>query len=219
MSEQVESGATTTEGGANGQTVTQQTTEVSSTQAPQEAALKRALDDMHKFKRQTQELQQQIQSLQDEKLKSQNDFKSLYERTKGELEETRKQKEQFISSYFEDQKRGALKSAVLKLGLRPEAESDLDLIDLSDVAIERTDQGRVLVHGADSKAEQIKKTRPHWFKNQTQVTINSGGTNSPAVETGNLTPQFMVELERKDPKKYRELFPKFIEQRKLRGTK
>lgn len=209
MTEQAESGATVTEGGANGQT---DQSKDSKTQTP-DPGTKRALEDTIKYKKQVQELQQQLKSFQEEKLKGEQNFKSLWETTKQELESVRSERDGFFNSYFEEQKRTAVKTDLIKLGLRPEAEADVDLIDLSDVAIEKTDQGRVLVHGANQKAEQIKKSRPHWFKNQKDVTINSGGTNTINTGDQKLTPMYMVELEKKDPKKYRELFPKYLEQR------
>lgn len=180
------------------------------TQEPPNADLQRLKDDMLKYKKESQESKKIIESLKQQKLKEQNDFKTLYETAHSELE-------QFRTGYVKEKKREALRSAVQKLGLRAEAEQDLDLLGLDPLTEELTTEGRVIVHGAEQYAQQLKQQRGHWFKTNEPPRINSGGGAKPDTPQ-TLTANYMVELERKDPKKYKELYPKYVEQlRKNKG--
>lgn len=173
-----------------------------------DADLQRIKDDMLKYKKENQEYKRMIESLKQQKLKEQNDYKTLYEQSNAELEK-------FRVGYVTEKKREALKSAALKLGLRPEAEQDLELLGLDQIHEEFTSDGRIIVHGAEQLAEEMKKRRSHWFKSGEAPKFYSGG-GSKAEIPQELTPQYMRSLEtskdQNDRKKYKELYPKFVEQ-------
>lgn len=194
----------------------------------------RALKDMLKFKAKAKELEttlaqkeQDLLAKEQALLEKQNDYKSIAEIKekqaldyKAKWETEAKKNQDFWETYYQNEKKNAVFKEALKAGLRKEAESDLDLIPYDDVAIERTDQGRVLTHGVDSFVEKLKQTRPHWFQSKGVANINSGGSNKSPVETGELTTAKMAEIQLKDPKKARELWPEYIKAqlKKKRGS-
>lgn len=213
MSEQNPGGAQTDESSA------QVDTQVESTTIKKEDH-DRALKDMHKYKSDLKKIQADYQALlskqkedEESKLAQQNEFKTLAERFKAEAEKERKEKKELLDSFYLNQKMSAVRSSALKAGLRTEAETDLDLLSLDAVALERTDQGRVIVHGADEYVQDLKKQKPHWFSAKQVANVNSGGGTNAATG-GEITPKDIVALEwaaKKDPKK-REEYLKGLEQ-------
>lgn len=191
----------------------------------------RAVKDMLKYKSKVKELEgtlsereQALLAKEQALLEKQNDYKSIAEikekqalEYKSKWEAAEKKNQDFWDTYYQNEKKNAVFKEALKSGLRKEAEVDLDLLQFDNVAIERTDQGRVLVHGADSFVEQLKATRPHWFGSKGAANMNLGGTNKPELNTDSLDAKQMAELQMKDPKKFRELWPKYVEAAKKRS--
>jgi len=166
----------------------------------------RLLKDTHRYKEEAKRWRAEAEKSakerresEDRKLAEANEFKVLYERTAAERDAERAEKQKLIDSYYTNQKISSVRSEALKAGLRPEAEADLDLIGLDSVAIERTDQGRVIVHGTEEFVQNLKKTRPHWFGNTKVANINSGGTNSTATNQ-TITPDMLFRLEQEGKK-------------------
>lgn len=178
-----------------------------------ESFKKRALDDIQKWKSTAKTLEKKIQELEEKKLQETSDYKTLWENEKRSREESEGKLEKLRTGWHFNEKINAIKNECLKLGLRPEAEADLELLPLDGAVIETTSQGRVLVNGADQVAQEIKKKKPYWFKSADVPRVNAGGAGGKVDTTTELTAAKMVELEKKDPKKYRELMPKFLEQR------
>lgn len=180
----------------------------------------RALKDALKFKAEYKKTQSEYQRLLEERKKdeeqalaNQNEFKTLYERTKSELEKERQEKTSLKESFFLNQKMSAVRAAAIKSGLRGEAESDLDLLSLEGVGVEKTDHGRVIVHGADEYVHELKKTKPHWFSSKQVANVNSGGVNS-AINMEQITPAMLVQVERSGDKvKYKQLYDQYLKQR------
>jgi hypothetical protein len=185
---------------------------------------KRALDDLHKNKSKARELEDQVNTLnakiqasEEASLAQQNDFKALAERHKSRAEELEAENRKLSDSFYTSKKYDAVFHNALKSGLRKEAEVDLEMLNLDGVSIERTDHGRVIVHGASSYVEELKRTRPHWFKSSDVARINAGGAGSNNLNSASeLTPQYMAELSRKDPAKYKKLFPDYVRQKNSR---
>lgn len=177
----------------------------------------RALADLNKYKskaltveKELHTLKEQMQGLQDDKLKGSNDFKTLWEKSQEELGKTKEQLKTLRKGIELNAKMNALRGEASKLGLRQEAEEDLERF-ADEVALEWTSEGRAIPHGADLIAQKLKSSKSHWFKPTGVSTINSGGgTGTPPVEE--LTIGYMLDLETKDKKKYKELWPKFVEQ-------
>lgn len=215
MSDQNQGGAQTDLSGAQ---VDDQADSAAKTIDPKEH--ERALKDMHRFKSDLKKTQQEYQLLsekikadEESKLAQQNEFKTLAERYKAELDRERVEKKQLADSFFLNQKMSAVLSAALKAGLRPDAEKDLELLSLDSVAIERTDHGRVIVHGADEYVQEQKKMRPHWFATKQVSNVNSGGGNGIVVgET--ITPEILYKIEKSGDKvKYKQALEQYLKQK------
>lgn len=143
----------------------------------------RALSDLHKFKKQVDDLGTKLGDMESQSLKEKQDFKSLYEREtekrKAAEEEVKKVKGWAVSTH----RFAEIKSEAMKAGLLPNALSDLELIPQDNVEVEVTSTGRFLVNGAKDFVENIKKDRPHWFQNPKAPNVNSGGGGA-AVPSG-----------------------------------
>ena len=144
----------------------------------------RALDDMHKFKQQVQQLEAKLGDMQSESLKEKNDYKSLYEQTSEKLKSTEQKLTQQSDWIVKTQQFNEVKAAAVAAGLRSEALEDLDLIDMSGVKVEATSTGRFLVSGAKERVESLKKEKPHWFTVDRPPTINAGGTGAGESQPG-----------------------------------
>lgn len=192
---------------------------------------KRALDDLHKFKRsaseaqlRADELERKMKEIEDQKLVERNEFKTLYERERDKSKELEGKYNSLTKNLFDDRKYNEVRAAALKAGLRPEAETDLELLDLNGVAVERTDKGRIIIHGAGEFVDDLKKKRPYWFQDSKVPNFNGGGANPPKDGAPReLTAEYMVELENKKrrgdkeaAKLYQELMPKYAEQARRR---
>jgi len=99
---------------------------------------KRALDDMHKFKREREELKARMGSIESERLREKEDFKGLAERYENEAKEYKEKYEGLNTSLQQNAKFNEVRAAALKAGLRGEAESDLELLGLDTVEVELT---------------------------------------------------------------------------------
>jgi hypothetical protein len=146
----------------------------------------RALKDLHRFKSRAKELEDAIANKETQSLREKEDYKTLADRYKAELDETQN-KLKSINQWFESsQAHSSVKQHALRLGLLPEAEKDLDLLPLEGVVVEtvKTSSGGVRhnVLGADGYVESLKKTRPHWFRDTKAPVFNSGSGIRPEVE-------------------------------------
>ena len=175
---------------------------------------KRKSDDMHRYKQERNDLRKEMEDLKSKQLEDDENWKVAYEREKEIRQEVETDLSQFKDGFFKDKKFNEVRTLAIKAGLRPEAERDLELFDMDSVRIERTDQGRVLVHGADTFVEGLKKTRPYLFRSKNVPTFNTGGGGVPPDKPTELSAEYMTKLEREDSKKYRELMPEY--QRQLR---
>lgn len=205
-----ESGATGANSPDSGQPIEKNPGSNSVTPPVENSELKRALDDLHRFKKEALEYKKLFNQVKDDQLKKDKNFESLYETS----ETSRKMLE---SGYIAEKKEDALRAACIRLGIRAEAESDLNQKRwLDSIQEELTTEGRVLVHGAEQLAEEIKRTKPHWFKTAEAPKFNPGGNAGALEGTQELTADYMIELQRKDRKKYLELIPKFQDQLRKR---
>lgn len=182
---------------------------------------KRAIDDLLKYKAEAQDLRKRLDSEEVTRLREKEDFKTLAEREKKRADEVEERLRKRDAFYNNETKLAAVKQAALKAGIRAEAESDLPLLSLEGVTVEVTNQGRFIVHGAEAYIEDLKRQKPHWFKTTKAPTVNSGSTSNstPAgsFDPENLTPEKLLEAEKKLPReKFHELFRRYQQQR-LKG--
>jgi hypothetical protein len=160
---------------------------------------KRALDDMHKFKREATEAKSRLEELEAQKLREQGEWKTLAEREKELRLQAEQKAGKLNEALYQSRKFDEVYKEALKAGLRQEAISDLELIGLDGIEVELTSTGRMLVHGADSFVQELKRKRAHWFSSDRPPTVNSGGSAiAPMPEE--VTPQMIIEAEKKGDK-------------------
>lgn len=178
----------------------------------------RALADLHRFKKAAKENEDKIQTLQDQinqlqksGLRAKEDWKTLSEEQAKEIEDLKKANDSLKNGIAKTFRSMQVRSEAKALGIREDALKDLDLLDFSsDVQVVFATDGTVSVEGAKAAAEGLKKTRSHWFTTGNVQNINTGGKGGG--EPQELTAAYMNELERKDPAKYKQLFPKYVKQ-------
>jgi hypothetical protein len=157
---------------------------------------RRALDDMHRFKGRANELETRINELEEEKLREKENWKSLAERYKQDADKWKSEAENGKNLFANTQKFNAVKKVALEAGLLPEALDDLDLLNLEEVVVESTDQGRYAVHGVKEFVERLKTTKSHWFSKKQAPNVNSGGGTVRPDESTPLTPADVYQAER-----------------------
>lgn len=180
------------------------------------ADLERALKDLHKYKAQVQEFKEKSEQEKIQRMKEQNQWREIAEAKEREALEFKKQATEVQQSYLNEKKYAALSSACSQLGLRPEAVSDLELIDLSAVQIETTSTGKINVLGADKVAEQLKRQKPHWFSEPKPPLVNSSGQRVHD-QSGTITYDMLMTAEKEaqksgDMSKYAALHKQFQQQ-------
>lgn len=151
-------------------------------------------------------------------LKSKEDYKSLYETEKTEREKLATKDQNRTKAFVTTARVNALKDECAKLGLLPEAASELIMQNLEDLDVEMGDDLSVTVKGAKEKAEMLKKTKPFYFKAKAVPNVNAnGGQNyTPNVE-GEVTAEDLQNAfkERlKKPREFQALRTKYREQLK-----
>lgn len=146
--------------------------------------LQKALDDLMKFKKQARELEGKIKDREMQELTQKQEWEKIAKIKEQEAQAAIEKANMLESSFLNQKRFDALKSAALAQGIRKEALNDLELIDFNDdVAIETTSTGRINVVGADSAIKKLKAQRPYWFgKSMGAVNTDSPGeTTSQAV--------------------------------------
>lgn len=185
---------------------------------------KRALDDMHKFKKQSRdkdatitELQAKLQETESIRLREKEDYKGLYEKTAKELQNERERREQLKVNVLRSEKHRSVYPALKKAGLRDDAEKLLDNESFDDLEVETTSEGRFLVHGVESYVDRFKENYGFAFENKAVARINAGGANREStISEENLTAAQMSELWKKDRDKFHKLFPVYLKNRNRR---
>lgn len=167
---------------------------------------KRALDDMHKFKREAAELRRLDEEKRTASLREKERFKELSEQLEKELQKEREANQRTNSVFKTTLKSSRIVELALKAGLRPEAREDLEMLNLDDIEVEETSSGRYIVRGADTFVDGLKKKRPHWFSDPKAPTFNGGG-GRPAPVDEPMTAEKVAAIE----KKFGRNDPRFVE--------
>lgn len=179
----------------------------------------RALADLHRFKTEAkknaetaQSLQDQINQLKKTGMRDKEDYKALSETQATEIDALKKRNETLTTGIAKTFRNMQVRAEAKGMGIREDALRDLDLLDFSSkVNVKFEDDGTIQVEGAKEAAEELKKTRTHWFQTGKVDNINTGGKGG-GNEPAELTSAYMNSLEKTDPKKYRELYPKYVKQ-------
>jgi DNA repair ATPase RecN len=171
-------------------------------------------NDMFKFKREARDmaekneaLAKKIQEIENAKLESQGEYRKLYEEQLQKTEQYESKYKDVLGKVVEDKKVSAVRELAMKRNIRPEALEDLNMIDMSGVIVETTDQGRYSVLGADSFVEKLQSAKPHWFTDSKAPNVNNGTGDFDGKEKTYSSSE-VLELQKKDPAKYREIMTK-----------
>ncbi len=173
----------------------------------------RALADLHRFKTaakanedKVKELSTAVEQLKTQSATQANDYKSLYEAEKAKREAAETSHTSLLNNLVQTERHRAAYPALKKAGLRDDAESLIEVMDLSAIEIEATTSGRMVAQGVETFAEAMKVKYPYAFQKPSGPNVN-GGTGSGAPITGERwTPAKLDTLER-DCKKKGDLAP------------
>lgn len=154
---------------------------VAETEVIDRAAYEQVKADMHRFKEQARQKDDQLKSIETEKLKNEQKWKELAEIKEREANEANDKFNRLNSAVVTDRKMAVIRAEAIKLGLLPSAIDDLESMNWSDVTVEATSTGRVNVIGAAKAVERFKTLKPHWFRGLEAPGVN---TNTPGVVPG-----------------------------------
>jgi hypothetical protein len=177
-------------------------------------AYEQTKNDMHKFKRQLTEesnarlmAEKKLQDFETEQQESKGNYKELYEARTEELETYKGKYDSVLDNVVNDKKLTAVRELALKHNIRQEALDDLDMVDMSKVVVETTDQGRYNVLGADIFVDSLKQLKPHWFTDARAPVLNNGvGTFDDQSKT--YSGAELLALQKKDPALYADIINK-----------
>ncbi len=180
----------------------------------------RAISDLMKEKNARRDAESKLNELkskakveEQEKLKQKDMYKELAERLEKENHEKDEKLKKFQTSFIHTHKFEAVRAAAIRAGIRPEAEGDLEMLDLNDLPHELTTSGRTIISGADDFVSTIRKTKPHWFQDTTQMKFNPGGAGSKDEPESNLSLKDIQKLKFEDPAKHKELLEKYVQKK------
>lgn len=196
--------------------VTVDVNEVAGKTAPAEEAIdlkayENTKNDMHKFKRQAldtnvklDEAIAKIATLEEDKLKSGENYKELWEKQKSASQEWEGKYKGLSKMLVEDKKMNAIKNEAVKAGLGSDWMDMLNAFDTSDVIVETTSSGNFMVNGADTWVEALKADKPMMFKQKADPNVNNkSGSFDNREKT--YSPSEVLRLQREDPAKYQDV--------------
>lgn len=124
----------------------------------------RALQDMHKYKNELNQLKSKIEAENLKSLKETEQWKAVAEMKEKEALEALESANQIKGAYINDRKMSAIREAAQKAGIIPQALNDLEVLDKwADVTVETTSTGRVNVIGAEQALDKFKASKPYLF--------------------------------------------------------
>lgn len=178
-------------------------------------------EDLLKEKQARKQLEADLHKLQQDreqdrisKMKEQEQFRELAEEYEQKMKNAEQESSSLKQAVLNDKKLTAVQQAVMKLGIRNEALSDLDMLSMDTLDIETTSHGRVNVLNADEFAQNLKLTKPHWFGRRSG---NLNGSEPEVVHTGAVTLGMVKKAEQEyrktgDSTKYETLLIKYKQQ-------
>lgn len=171
-------------------------------------------NDMIRYKQEFKNLQDelgeyksQLEKANESRLAEKQEFKTLYEQTKQKYEQQVQENQKLYGAFETNEKMQAIRQAAIKAGIRDEALDDLDLMDTSGVIVERTDQGRINIIGANDFVENLKSRKSFWFQSSNPPKVNTGTGEGDRGNT-KLSPSEILKLEKEQPDKYKEYMAK-----------
>lgn len=156
--------------------------------APKEPEVSKELFDKFKadnaaYQSKLKDTEKQLEDMKMAKLKESKNWQEIARIKEEEATQAKQSNEQLKNSIVSYHKMMALRTEAQKSGINPVGLDDLDLFDFSEVSVETTNQGKIIVHGADAAILRLKTLRPHWFlKNPSAVNPSSPEVKSPSGE-------------------------------------
>ena len=148
---------------------------------------KQALGRYHTAQARVEELEKKQSDGEAERLKKNENYKGLWEREQQRAEKAEEKANKATELYVNTQRYEKFLECAVKQGLRPEAVKDLSLLDLSDLVVEATSEGRFIVNGVEARVEQEKNLRSHWWQKATVPPINPAGGGATPPGNGKIT--------------------------------
>lgn len=165
-------------------------------------AFKRIKDDLFKAKKEKDDALAEVQRLKEEKLKAAKNWEEIAKLKETEAKSEKDRRERLEKAIVERDKNLALREEAVKAGINPMSLQDLDMLDFSEVDIETTSSGKIIVHGAAQAIQGLKLRRPHWFSQKPPSVNPHTPENTQPSAPGSMTPSRALELEkayRKNP--------------------
>lgn len=167
-------------------TTSTESTETTTEETPKTVsveAYKKAMDDMHKYKKQLREIESTKKQAELQSLKEKQEWQKVAEIKEREAAEAREQKEKLTKAVVTDKKMSAIREAAMKAGILDSALDDIELLNWNEVEVETTSTGRINVIGADDGVKRLKTLKPHWFgKSATKVNSKIPETNNQKTD-------------------------------------
>jgi len=139
--------------------------------------------------------------MEETKMVEERKFETLYKREKERAEKAMQESKEIKKNFINGKKYDAIEREAIKAGIKENYLKFLNF-DTELVQIETTDKGRVNVFGAKEFIEEFKNENPELFKTIKGATVNSGSA-AVTTKTEELTPKQIVELQQKDPQRYK----------------
>ncbi len=162
--------------------------------------------ELEKTRKAADDLARQLEELRTSQMKEKSNFKDLYELEVSKRQDAEIKLKNLSTSFVDNLMRKEIEAEALSNGIRPEALMDLDLVDKSMIETETTSTGKINFLNVREFIQTLKTTRPFWFKNGDPPKINSSLPGNPQFKE--LSPAQILELQKKDPKKYNEIMQK-----------
>lgn len=162
--------------------------------------------ELEKTRLEKERIEKQLEELRVAQLKEKSNFKDLYELEVTKRRDAETKLQSLSSSFVDNLMRKEIEAEALASGIRPEAISDLELVDKGMIETETTSTGKINFLNVKEFVQSLKSTRPYWFKNGEPPKINGALPGNPQFK--DLTPAQILELQKKDPAKYNEVMKK-----------
>lgn len=148
------------------------------------------LQELAKAQKLNSDMRGEIDNLKLTTHKDKDDWKTVAQIKEQEAEEIKAKYKGLQSAVINAEKNKKLSEAAIKAGINPVALPDLELLDLPEVTVQTTNNGKILVEGADLAIQKLKTLRPHWFGTQVPG-INPETPNTFPANPNSITLQML----------------------------
>lgn len=189
-------------------------TQTQTTVKPEDHA--KVLSDLQKIRQENEALKNEKATAEQKRLAETNDFKSLYEQEKTARTELKTKYEKLKGNVEYNEKFKAVQTALVTAGVKAEALKILEKETLSEVIVEKTSEGRMLVQGVDLYVDKFKKDYAFAFDTKKVDKINGGGGSGGTESSGDMTAAKLFEIEKSKGTKSPEYLSALEQYRKIK---